>query len=153
VTRGKIADYDGNQKLPQIEWSGAPIEIIYVDCGRTSQVNEAWYRVFSPSLIPDISLLIMQDWRTHRERPRLSYNETYWFTAAHPELEIVPRGKGRRHCRLSLPGQAMIAAPLAGCARISAFQSGRAGAKAGFLDLRVLVAEVIAMLVVAGRRP
>jgi len=89
VTRGKIADYDGNQKLPQIEWSGAPIEIMYVDCGRTSQVNEAWYRVFSPSLIPDISLLIMQDWRTHRERPRLSYNETYWFTAAHPELEIV----------------------------------------------------------------
>jgi hypothetical protein len=80
---------NGNQKLPQIEWSGAPIEIMYVDCGRTSQVNEAWYRVFSPSLIPDISLLIMQDWRTHRERPRLSYNETYWFTAAHPELEIV----------------------------------------------------------------
>lgn len=89
VTRGKIVDYDGNQELAQISWSGAPIEIMYIDCGRTLQVNEAWYRIFSPGLIPDISLLIMQDWRTHRERPRLSYNETYWFTAAHPELEIV----------------------------------------------------------------
>ena len=89
VTQGKIVDYDGNQELPQISWSGAPIEIMYIDCGRTLQVNEAWYRIFSQNLIPHISLLIMQDWRTHRERPRLSYNETYWFTAAHPELEIV----------------------------------------------------------------
>lgn len=89
VTQGKIVDDDGNQNLPQIGWRAAPIEIMYIDCGRTSQVNEAWYRIFSPSLIPDTSLLIMQDWRTHRERPRLAYNETHWFTAAHPELEIV----------------------------------------------------------------
>lgn len=89
VTQGKIVDYDGNQKFPQIEWSGAPIEIMYIDCGRTMQVNEAWYRIFSAGLIPDLSMIIMQDWRTHRERPRLSYNETWWFTAAHPELEIV----------------------------------------------------------------
>jgi hypothetical protein len=72
VTQGKIVDYEGNQDLPQIAWSGAPIEIMYIDCGRTLQVNEASYRIFSPSLIPDISLLILQDWRTHRDRPRLS---------------------------------------------------------------------------------
>ena len=89
VNQGKIVDYDGNKNLPQIDWNGAPIEIMYIDCGRTLQVNEAWYRIFSPGLIPGVSLLIMQDWRTHRERPRLSYNETYWFTAARPELEIV----------------------------------------------------------------
>ena len=89
VTRGKIVDHDGNENLPQIEWNGAPVEIMYIDCGRTFQVNEAWYRIFSPSLIPGMSLLIMQDWRTNRERPRLAYNETNWFTAAHPELEII----------------------------------------------------------------
>ena len=89
VTQGKIVDYEGNENLPQIDWSGAPIEIMYIDCGRTFEVNEAWYRIFSPGLVPDMSLLIMQDWRTHRERPRLAYNETHWFTAAHPELEIV----------------------------------------------------------------
>lgn len=89
VTQGKIVDYDGNAAHSQIGWSGAPIEIMYIDCGRTRLVNEAWYRIFSPGLIPDVSLLVMQDWRTHRERPRVSYNETYWFTAAHPELEII----------------------------------------------------------------
>ena len=89
VTQGKLVDYDGNETLPQIDWSGAPIEIMYIDCGRTFQANEAWYRIFSSGLIPGMSLLIMQDWRTHRERPRLAYNETHWFTAAHPELEIV----------------------------------------------------------------
>ena len=89
VTKGKIVDYDGNENLPQIEWNGAPIEIMYIDCGRHLQVNEAWYRIFSPSLIPGISLLLMEDWRTHRERPRRAYNETDRFTAAHPELEIV----------------------------------------------------------------
>lgn len=89
VTQGKIVDYDGNAARSQIGWSGASIEIMYVDCGLTRLVNEAWYRILSPCLIPNVSLLVMQDWRTHRERPRLSYNETYWFTGAHPELEII----------------------------------------------------------------
>lgn len=52
------------------------MEIMYIDCGRTMQGNEAWYRIFSEGLIPDLSMIIMQDWRTPRERPRLSYNET-----------------------------------------------------------------------------
>jgi hypothetical protein len=89
LTKGKIVNHDGNETLPQIEWNAAPIEIMYIDCGRTFEVNEAWYRIFSPNLIPNVSLLIMQDWRTHRERPRLAINETHWFTAAHPELAIV----------------------------------------------------------------
>jgi hypothetical protein len=89
VVRAKIADYDGNESLPIIRWDNNPVEIMYIDCGRTFHVNESWYKVFSPSLIPDVSLLIMQDWRLHRERPRSGYNETLWFTTAHPELEIV----------------------------------------------------------------
>jgi hypothetical protein len=94
VNKGKIVDYDGNENVPQIEWNGAPIEIMYIDCGRHLPVNEAWYRIFSPNLIPGMSLLIMQDWRTHRERPRRAYNETDRFTAAHPELKIVHEVKG-----------------------------------------------------------
>jgi hypothetical protein len=89
VTRARIADYDGNETLPRIHWNGGPIEMMYIDCGRTVQANEGWFEVFSPSFIPDVSLLIMQDWRLHRERPRQSYNQTLWFTAAHPELELV----------------------------------------------------------------
>jgi hypothetical protein len=89
VNQGKLSDHDGNESLPLIRWSGGPIEIMYIDCGRTYCANAGWFDIFSPSLLPGVSLLIMQDWRTHRERPRLSYNETLWFTKAHPELELV----------------------------------------------------------------
>jgi hypothetical protein len=89
VTLARIVDYEGNEALPRIRWEGSPIEMMYIDCGRTTQVNEGWFEIFSPSFVPDVSLLIMQDWRTHRERPRQPYNQTLWFTAAHPELELV----------------------------------------------------------------
>jgi hypothetical protein len=89
VSRARIIDYEGNETLPRIQWDRGPIEMIYVDCGRTAQVNEGWFEIFSSSFIPDASLLIMQDWRTHRERPRQLYNQTLWFTASHPELELV----------------------------------------------------------------
>jgi hypothetical protein len=36
-----------------------------------------------------MTLLIMQDWRAHRERPRLSYNQTMWFTTGPPEMELI----------------------------------------------------------------
>jgi len=89
VTKGKLVNYDGNDELPPIDWHGAPIEIMYIDCGRHLLVNEAWYRIFSPAFIPNFSLIVMQDWRTHRDRPRCFYNETLCFTEAHPELRLV----------------------------------------------------------------
>jgi hypothetical protein len=89
VTRARISDYDGNEAVPRIAWDGAPIEMMYIDCGRTIQANEGWFEIFSPSFIPDVTLLIMQDWRLHRERPRRFINQTNLFTAAHPELELV----------------------------------------------------------------
>jgi hypothetical protein len=89
VSTAKIVDYEGNEHLPRIKWSRQPIEIMYIDCGRTFEVNEAWFEVFSECFIPGVTLLVMQDWGTHRERPRLSYNETLLFTNAHPELELI----------------------------------------------------------------
>jgi hypothetical protein len=89
VKRARIADYDGNEHLTRIKWDGRPIEMMYIDCGRTTQVNEGWFEIFSPSFIPDVTLLILQDWRTHRERPRSPYNQTLSFTNAHPEIELI----------------------------------------------------------------
>jgi len=89
VTKAKIVDYDGNEALPRIEWAGSPIEMMYIDCGRTLEVNEGWFKIFAPSFVPDVTLLIMEDWRTHRGRPRLWYNQTLWFTEAHPEMKLV----------------------------------------------------------------
>src|SRR5262249_15802321 len=89
VTRGRIVEHDGNEAIPHIQWDSGPVEMMYVDCGRTVQVNDGWLDIFSPSFIPDATLLIMQDWRLHRERPRRFYNQTDWFTASHPELQLV----------------------------------------------------------------
>jgi hypothetical protein len=89
VSTAKIVDYEGNEHLPNIAWSARPIEIMYIDCGRTFEVNERWFRVFSPSFIPDVTLLVMQDWGTHRERPRMPFNQTLQFTKAHREMEIL----------------------------------------------------------------
>ena len=89
VSTGKIVDYEGNEHLPRIAWNGQPIEIMYIDCGRTLQANNGWFEIFSKSFIPDVTLLVMQDWGVHRERPRQSYNQTLLFTNAHPEMKLV----------------------------------------------------------------
>jgi hypothetical protein len=80
VHRAKIVDYDGNESLPSLHWSGEPIELLYVDCGRTVAVNDAWYTTLSPFFIKEKTLIIMQDWRTHREIPRQWFNQTKLFT-------------------------------------------------------------------------
>lgn len=80
VEKCKISNYDGSKDVPLLKWSGAPIEIIYVDCGRTFEINEAWYKLFSGFFIPNITLIIMQDYRTHLEVPVKWYNQTKHFT-------------------------------------------------------------------------
>jgi hypothetical protein len=89
VSTARIVNYEGNEHLPRISWNGQPVEIMYIDRGRTAKVNEAWFEVFSESFITDVTLLLLRDWGTHRERPRLSYNETLLFTNAYPELELI----------------------------------------------------------------
>lgn len=89
VQRGKITDYDGNEALEHISWSGDLIELIVVDCGRTIKANQAWLDFFSPSFISGTTLVVMQDWRLHRERPRKPYNQTWNFTGQNPSLKLV----------------------------------------------------------------
>ena len=89
VTCARISDYDGNAGVPPLVWRGGPVEMMFIDCGRTVKANQAWFEIFARSFIPDVTLLMMQDWRLHRERPRLHYNQTAQFTAAHPEMELV----------------------------------------------------------------
>ena len=74
---GKSADHNSNRKLSRIEWSGAPIEIMSSIAAPTSQVNKAWYRTFSPSLLPRIITLIMVQELADAspEEPRLSYDK------------------------------------------------------------------------------
>jgi len=75
-----ISQGDGEHVRALEQWNRGPIEILYVDCGRTFEVNEGWYRLFSKSFIPGRTIILMQDWRLHREVPVQWYNQTKEFT-------------------------------------------------------------------------
>jgi hypothetical protein len=66
--------------VPTLTWEGGPIEMAFVDCGRTFEVNDAWYRALSPHFLPDQTLVVMQDWHTHRQVPARWYNQIKDFT-------------------------------------------------------------------------
>ena len=90
VMRRKVADYDGNELLPLVEWNDGPIELIIIDCGRPLAVNEGWWQVFSSSFIKDRTLIIMQDWQNHKAVPEMFWENTKIFTdsKAH-EIEMI----------------------------------------------------------------
>lgn len=80
----------GNKGVPPLVWEHGPIELCYVDCGRTYEVNQAWYDILRDSFIPDKTLLILQDWQTHKEVPVAAYNQMKAFTDSKgAELELV----------------------------------------------------------------
>lgn len=90
VTKCQIAPYDGNYQVPAFSYSGGAIEMLFVDCGRTIAANEAWYRVLRRHFISGQTLIVMQDWGTHREIPMKWYNQIHLFVAMHAmELEMV----------------------------------------------------------------
>ena len=75
---------------PPLTWEGGPIEMAFVDCGRTFDVNEAWYRVLSPHFLADRTLVVMQDWHTHRQVPARWYNQIKEFTdSLGPTFDLV----------------------------------------------------------------
>ncbi len=80
VEQQRIATFFENQHLPQLSWNNGPIEICYIDCGRTFEANEAWYKVLLPYFIREKTLLVMQDWQSHKEVPRKWYNQVKDFT-------------------------------------------------------------------------
>lgn len=68
---------------------------MYVDCGRTIEANKAWYRHFSPHFIPDGTLLVLQDWGTHREVPVRCYNQiTQFVDSKGTALQLVHEVRG-----------------------------------------------------------
>lgn len=86
IEKVKICNYDGNESLTPLSWNGDPIEMLFVDCGRTFEVNEAWFRILAPYFIPDHTLIVMQDWRLWREIPEKWFNQTKQFTDSKSHL-------------------------------------------------------------------
>lgn len=79
IEKRKIISFDGNENIPQLTWDRGPIEIMYIDCGRTFEANQAWYNIFAPSFIRGTTLLILQDWQTHSEVPVKWFNQIREF--------------------------------------------------------------------------
>ena len=80
VQQSRFALYDGNDNVPPMKWDKGDIEMIFVDCGRTIEANESWYSCLLHHFIPGTTLIVMQDWRLHRELPRKWFNQTELFT-------------------------------------------------------------------------
>jgi hypothetical protein len=89
VTKCRFAPFDGNEALPVFSWSVADIEMLFVDCGRTLEGNNAWYSMVKKHFIPNRTLIFLQDWGTHREVPLKYYNQMHLFTGLLNELEII----------------------------------------------------------------
>ena len=90
VERRRLSLNDGNDQVPEFTWSGEPVEVVYLDVGRSFAVNEHWYWILRPSFIPDRTIIVMQDWRLHREVPPQWYNQTKLFTdSKQRELQLI----------------------------------------------------------------
>ena len=90
VTKCRFAPFDGNEALPVFSWNRGDIEMLFVDCGRTLEGNNAWYSMVKKHLIPNRTLIFLQDWGTHREVPLKHYNQMHMFTGLlADELEIL----------------------------------------------------------------
>lgn len=85
-----VNPYIGANDIPPLKWNGNYIELLFVDVGRTIDVNEAWWRVFFPHFIPNKTRIIMQDWQTHKEVPAKWYNQIKMFTdGKHQWLNLI----------------------------------------------------------------
>lgn len=88
--RVKLSEFPGNRHLPQFEWQGGPVQLCVVDCGRTLEVNNAWYNALVESFLPDQTLIVMQDWQAHKSVPELFWENTKLFTDQKLEaLELI----------------------------------------------------------------
>jgi hypothetical protein len=80
IIQARFSVSDGNEGVPPFVWTGEPIELLVVDCGRNQELNETWYRAVKSSLVGGQTLVVMQDWRLFREVPFRWYNQTRQFT-------------------------------------------------------------------------
>lgn len=87
ILQRRLNVYDGNEDVQALNSKDLPpqIDVLFVDCGRTIEVNEAWWQIIEPLLIPGESLIVMQDWRLWRESPQKHYNQTLFFTQSHSQ--------------------------------------------------------------------
>jgi hypothetical protein len=80
-----------NKHLPRFDMIFEKgLDFVLVDCGRTFSVNEAWWNRIRPFLRMNQTLIVLQDFRTHREVPRKWWNQMdLWVESKGNELEQI----------------------------------------------------------------
>ena len=97
----KITDYDGNEaiEIAQLEAMVRSKSSTSIAAAR-SRRTQAWYSALRPWFIPRQTLLVMQDWRLHRELPPKWFNQTL---AIHREqgrrIDVDSRSERRRNSK------------------------------------------------------
>lgn len=95
---------------PRLRWDGGPIELCWIDCGKTRETNEAWYGALSPHFLPDRTLVVMQDWGSHRDGHPDAQGIKAFTDRPPRRARPAPRAAARRGRHLPLARRALTAA-------------------------------------------
>jgi hypothetical protein len=76
----KLMDAGDNSDVPWFAWGGGLVELCFIDCGRTLEMNETWYKELQPYFIPDRTIIVMQDWQNFKNVPEVFWENTKIFT-------------------------------------------------------------------------
>jgi len=90
ATKSRLKNFRKFRFLPivrevRLTWSGGPIELLFIDCGGTLDVNETWFRALEKSFIPNRTLIVMQDWQNFKSVPYPCWVHTKQFTDLHAD--------------------------------------------------------------------
>lgn len=76
--------------MSPFSWDEGPIECVVADVGRTIAVNESWYHRVRDFLIPNETIVVLQDWGWCKEVPEHWYNQMHWWTQSkRDELRLI----------------------------------------------------------------
>jgi hypothetical protein len=86
-----IEQISENMHLPKFDLTFEEgLDFVLVDCGRTFSVNEAWWNRIRSFLKANQTLIVLQDYRTHREVPRKWWNQIdLWVQSKGDALEQI----------------------------------------------------------------
>jgi hypothetical protein len=75
LQEAKIQEFSDNQHLEYFKPGTEPYSLVLVDCGRNFQLNQTWWNVLKANMVAGETLIVLQDFCTHKEVPFRWYNE------------------------------------------------------------------------------
>jgi hypothetical protein len=89
VQRADLGCLDSDGDTPELRWANGSIELLFVDCGSTLSVNEAWFAALENSFLPNKTLIVMQDWQNFKSVPYRCWVHTKHFSDLHADRLLL----------------------------------------------------------------